>query len=134
VAVGAVNWYLKRWSAKGLVKVKKIGRWRWRYLLTPKAVAEKADLANRYFEASMRVYRRSRAAAKEVIRGVKAAGYDVVLIEGDSDISEIVSRTCLEMGLRCVAKESAASTEQEYPCVVAAGLDLRVVWPDSSQQ
>ena len=35
VAVGTVNWYIKRWSAKGYIKVKRIGRWRWRYLLAP---------------------------------------------------------------------------------------------------
>ena len=41
VAVGTVNWYLKRWSAKGYLKVKRIGRWQWRYLLTPQGMARK---------------------------------------------------------------------------------------------
>jgi hypothetical protein len=31
VAVGMVNWYLKRWTAKGTIKVKRIGRWQWCY-------------------------------------------------------------------------------------------------------
>jgi DNA-binding MarR family transcriptional regulator len=34
VAVGTVNWYLKRWSKKGYVKVSRINRWQWSYLLT----------------------------------------------------------------------------------------------------
>ena len=34
VAVGTVNWYLKRWSKKGYVKVSRMGRWNWHYLLT----------------------------------------------------------------------------------------------------
>ena len=33
VAVGTVNWLLKRLVSKGYVKVKRIGRWRWRYLV-----------------------------------------------------------------------------------------------------
>jgi hypothetical protein len=35
MAVGTVNWLLKRLTAKGYVKVKRIGQWHWRYLLTP---------------------------------------------------------------------------------------------------
>ncbi len=60
VAVGTVNWYLKRWTAKGYIKVKRIGRWRWRYLLTPQGMAEKSLLAKKYVEASMRIYRNTR--------------------------------------------------------------------------
>ena len=39
VAVGTVNWYLKRWSKKGYVKVSRMGRWNWHYLLTPEGMA-----------------------------------------------------------------------------------------------
>jgi len=59
VAVGTVNWYLKRWSKKGYVKIKRIGRWKWEYLLTPEGVARKAVLATQYVEASMSLYRSS---------------------------------------------------------------------------
>ena len=37
VAVGTVNWYLKRWAAKGYVKIRRIGRWRWRYVARRRA-------------------------------------------------------------------------------------------------
>ena len=79
VAVGTVNWYLKRWTAKGLVKVKRIGRWQWRYLLTPKGMAEKADLANRYFQASMRIYRQTRTDARQIL---DRAGIDDIRLSG----------------------------------------------------
>jgi len=42
VAVGTVNWLLKRLAAKGWIKIRRIGRWRWSYILTPKGLAEKA--------------------------------------------------------------------------------------------
>jgi len=44
VAVGTVNWLLKRLASKGFLKVRRIGRWKWRYLLTPRGMSEKARL------------------------------------------------------------------------------------------
>jgi DNA-binding MarR family transcriptional regulator len=37
VAVGTVNWHLKRLIAKGYVKVKRIERRKLKYIITPKA-------------------------------------------------------------------------------------------------
>lgn len=127
VAVGTVNWYIKRWTAKGYVKVKRIGRWRWRYLLTPQGLAEKADLANRYFQASMRIYRQTRAEAKRLLSEVQAAGYDSVVVEGEGDIAEIVELTCLEMGVRCIKQ---TETSNRFPRIVVTDLRLSSEWPD----
>lgn len=130
VAVGTVNWHLKRWSAKGLVKAKRMGRWRWRYLLTPQGMAEKADLANRYFQASMRIYRQSRADATRILERAKAAGYDTVVIVGDGDIAEIAELTCLELGVSSTREAKSAS---EFPQVVVEGLRLVAVWPEPDE-
>jgi len=54
VATGTVNWHLKRLAAKGYVKIKKIGRWRWRYLLTPQGNGIKLSYAAE--RNSIRVY------------------------------------------------------------------------------
>lgn len=131
VAVGTVNWYLKRWSAKGLVKAKRIGRWRWRYLLTPQGLAEKADLANRYFQASMRIYRQSRENATRVLESARAAGYDSVVIVGDGDIAEIVELTCLELG---VGSTRQAEGESNLPQIVVNGFQIEAVWPEPGQE
>lgn len=71
VAVGTVNWYLKRWSKKGDLKIKRIGRWQWNYLLTPKGMVRKDPLASEYIEASMALYRRTRTEAKRLLCWVK---------------------------------------------------------------
>jgi DNA-binding MarR family transcriptional regulator len=131
VAVGTVNWYLKRWSAKGLVVAKRIGRWRWRYLLTPQGMAEKADLANRYFQASMRIYRQSRMDAKRIILSAKASGYDTIVIVGDGDIAEIVELTCLELGLSSTRQ---AEAESNLPQIVVNGIQIEAVWPEPGQE
>lgn len=131
VAVGTVNWYLKRWSAKGLVKVKRIGRWRWRYLLTPQGMAEKADLTSRYFQASMRIYRQSRTDARQILDKAKASGYDTVVIVGDGDIAEIIELTCLEMG---VASTRDVFDKHKVPQIVVDGMQIAVVWPEAGEE
>ncbi len=60
VAVGTVNWYLKRLVAKGYVKVKRAERRKLRYILTPEGIALRAQLTLNYVENSMALYRRVR--------------------------------------------------------------------------
>jgi len=83
VAVGSVNWYLKRMVAKGYVKVKRMRRKRLRYLITPQGMAEEARLAYQYMQASLHVYREVRAEAKRLLEQVQAARYRGVRIESD---------------------------------------------------
>lgn len=127
VAVGTVNWYLKRWSAMGYVKMKRIGRWRWRYLLTPKGMSEKARLASKYVEASMRIYRRTREQAKDLLGQVREAGFKQVVINGDGDIAEIIELTCLEMEFQIIHDFNI-----DIPTIETDGLKLHIVWPDTN--
>jgi DNA-binding MarR family transcriptional regulator len=124
VAVGTVNWYLKRWTAKGFVKVKKIGRWRWRYLLTPQGLAEKSVLAKKYVEASMRIYRGTRTEAKALLFQVREAGYESVVIDGEGDIVDICQLTCLELGLNVVPAPA-----EDLPVLQVQAMSLTLAWP-----
>lgn len=123
VAVGTVNWYLKRWSNKGYVKVKRIGRWRWHYLLTPQGMAEKARLAGKFLEYSFALYRRTREQAKVLLGEVKGAGYGQVVLVAADDVAEICQLTCLELGVEVV-------DGGEVPRLVLHGRELKVVWPE----
>ena len=60
VAVGTVNWHLKRLVAKGYVKVKRAERKKLRYMITPEGVALRAKLTMAYVEQSMALYRDTR--------------------------------------------------------------------------
>jgi DNA-binding MarR family transcriptional regulator len=124
VAVGTVNWYLKRWAAKGYVKIKRIGRWRWRYLLTPTGMKEKTRLAGEYLEASMSVYRRTRSEAKRLLLQVKDAGYDQVRLQGEGDIAEIAELTCLELSMRILGH----SEDISVPVLMVNGTTLELIW------
>ena len=102
VAVGTVNWHLKRLVAKGYVKVKRAQRKKLRYIITPDGIALRARLTMNYVDQSMRLYRRVREQAKELLSGVHEAGYNSVKIEGDGDIAEICKLSCLEHGVTIV--------------------------------
>src|SRR4030067_783457 len=60
VAIGTVNWHLKRLVAKGYIKVKRAQRRKLRYIITPEGIALRARLTINYVETSMRLYRRTR--------------------------------------------------------------------------
>ena len=60
VAVGTVNWHLKRLISKGYVKVKRAQRRKLRYIITPEGIAFRAHLTVNYIETSLHLYRRTR--------------------------------------------------------------------------
>lgn len=96
VAVGSVNWYIKRLVNKGYIKVTKMQRRRLRYLITPKGISEKSRLTKEFMQASLRWYRVTREDSKQLLEQVTTAGYKTVCIEGDGDLAEIIYLTCLE--------------------------------------
>ena len=99
VAVGTVNWHLKRLIDKGYVKVKRAQRRKLRYIITPEGIALRARLTVNYIETSMRLYRRTRQRVRELLAEVQQAGYQQISITGDGDIADICRLTCLEQGI-----------------------------------
>lgn len=120
VAVGTVNWHLKRLVAKGYVKVKRAQRRKLRYIITPEGLAFRALLTVNYIETSMRLYRKTRQYVRELLTQVRVAGYDQVYIDGEGDIADICRLTCLEMGVR-VAERSAAAPDDRTPALEVIG-------------
>jgi len=99
VAVGTVNWHLKRLVAKGYVKVKRAQRRKLRYIITPEGIAFRARLTVNYIEQSMQLYRLVRERVREALIEIKMAGYNTVRIHGDGDIADICRLTCIEQGI-----------------------------------
>jgi DNA-binding MarR family transcriptional regulator len=128
VAVGSVNWYLKRLIGKGYVKVRQMQRRRLRYLVTPQGLAEKARLTQAYMQASLQLYRQTRAWAQSLLSEVLESGYDAVRVEGDGDLADICRLTCLEQGVRMAPDEDANRT----PALVIDGMQLSLRWPQES--
>ena len=113
VAVGTVNWHLKRLIAKGYVKVKRADRKKLRYIITPEGIALRARLAVDYVERSFSIYRRTRQRVREFLSQVKEAGHDRVRILGKGDVVDICRLTCLEQGIEIVTGDDAPTLQVE---------------------
>ena len=139
VAVGTVNWHLKRLIAKGYVKVRRAERKKLKYIITPEGIAHRARLTVDYIEQSMLLYRNTRQQASDLTREIKRAGYNTVRIDGGADgtwdndnaakgnatftdIVDICRLTCLEQGLTIVDKDGA-------PCLQVRGWKLSLMMP-----
>ncbi len=103
VAVGTVNWHLKRLVAKGYVKVKRAERRKLRYILTPEGIALRARLTVQYVERSMTLYRQARQEARQALLQARHKGYRSVRIDGKGDIADVCRLTCLELGMPVAA-------------------------------
>jgi DNA-binding MarR family transcriptional regulator len=125
VAVGTVNWHLRRLIEKGYVKVKRAQRRKLRYIITPEGLAFRARLTINYIEQSMRLYRRTRQRVLELLMEVQQAGYRSVRIAGQGDIAEICRLTCLEQGIS-VSEDGAIPTLQIEGTKVRLQLDEEI--------
>lgn len=113
VAVGTVNWHLKRLIAKGYVKVKRAERKKLRYIITPEGIALRARLAVDYVERSFSLYRKTRQRVREYLSQIQNAGYDRVRIIGKGDVADICRLTCLEQGISVVNDKDAPALQVE---------------------
>jgi DNA-binding MarR family transcriptional regulator len=121
VAVGTVNWHLKRLISKGYVKVKRAQRRKLRYIITPEGIALRARLTINYVETSMRLYRRTRQHVLDLLAEVKQAGYDRVRIQGEGDIADVCRLTCLEQGFTVIESTGV-------PVLEVNGTKVHLLW------
>jgi DNA-binding MarR family transcriptional regulator len=119
VAVGTVNWHLKRLIAKGYVKVKRAQRRKLRYIITPEGIAFRARLTVNYIDQSMQLYRLVRERVREELLNVKRAGCNAVRIDAEGDIADICRLTCLELGI-------SVSDSPDVPLIEIRGLKVLI--------
>ena len=121
VAVGTVNWHLKRLVAKGYVKVRRVERRKLRYLITSEGIALQARLALDYIQSSMELYRLIRNRMTCALQQVKQAGYSAIRLEGNGDVAEICRLTCLEQGV-----EVLDDGHSQVPLLQILGLKIMI--------
>ncbi|MDR3574602.1 MAG: winged helix-turn-helix transcriptional regulator [Anaerolineaceae bacterium] len=102
VAVGTINWHLKRLVAKGYVKVRRAERRKLLYIITPEGLALRAHLTVDYIQNSFRLYRLIRERMVEALNEVRQAGFEQVRLDGSGDVADICHLTCLEQGVAVV--------------------------------
>lgn len=130
IGVGTVNWHIKRLTNKGLVKIKRIGQWSWRYILTPKGMKEKARLTKNYISNSMELYRETRAEAQKLLQEARGEGYERIGIKGGNDLVDVCRLTSIEEGLEVVDSDIPQDYEEEdLPIIEIDGRELTLNLP-----
>ncbi len=99
IAVGSVNWYIKRLVQRGWVKVSHLDRTRLKYDLTPEGMAVFTQRAVLYARDSLSVYSDFRNKAKKLVAQLKEQGVSRVYLDGDDSMMDILRLTCMEGGL-----------------------------------
>lgn len=120
VAVGTINWHLKRLIDKGYVKVRRAERRKLRYIITPEGIALRASLAYDYIQTSMRLYRLVRERSLKAIQQLRKSGFNQVRIIGDGEVAEICRLTCLEQNIDIV------ENDEKTPIIRIAELKIHV--------
>ena len=111
VAVGTVNWHLKRLVEKGYVKVKRAERKKLRYIITPEGLALRARLTVDYIERSFDLYRKTRQRVKTHLTAIRDAGYTQVCLIGEGDVADICRLSCLEQDIEIVKNDNVPVLE-----------------------
>lgn len=130
VAVGTVNWHLKRLVAKGYVKVKRAQRKKLRYIITPSGMALRARLTVEYIDRSFQLYRDTRTKVTELLEVVKSQGYEQVRIDarakGPDDVLDVCRLTCLEHNIKVVE-------DGQVPVLQVRGANVALAQPEKEK-
>ncbi len=127
VAVGTVNWHLKRLIEKGAIKVKRATRRKLRYIITTEGLALRARLTLDFVQQSFKLYRLMRSRAQAIIPQIKEAGFQAVRIQASGDAEDVIRLTCLE-------NQIAVLDDAELPTITMQGLKLVLIMPKESAQ
>jgi len=117
IAVGSVNWYIKRLIHRGWVKVSHLDRTRLKYDLTSEGMTVFTQRALLYARDSLKIYGKFRKMAKMLVKELKQKGIHQVNIEGNDEVMDILRLTCIEEGIHIAESASGVvlrAEGQEY--------------------
>lgn len=125
VAIGTVNWHIKRLIAKGYIKARRVERRKLRYVVTPEGLALRARLTLDFIQNSFRMYRLVRERSIDAIMQIEEAGYSNIFLDGEGDVADICRLTCLEKGIHITDEKDHA------PILRVQGLKVFVEWEET---
>jgi len=126
IAVGSVNWYIKRLVHRGWVKVSHLDRTRLKYDLTPEGMAVFTQRALSYARDSLKTYSDFRIKAKKVVNELVQRGIKQAYLEGDDALIDILRLTCIEAGIQLLESPGSVILRvngQEYCIIITAELN-----------
>lgn len=120
IAVGSVNWYIKRLIHRGWVKVSHLDRTRLQYDLTPEGMRVFSKRALLYMRDSLKVYVSLRDKAKSLVSELKERGITEVHLQGNDEVMDILRLTCIESGIHLLDQPDSVILK-------SAGQDYKVI-------
>jgi DNA-binding MarR family transcriptional regulator len=103
VALGTVNWHLKRCMRKGYIKVQEVPLKRYAYYITPAGFEEKSRLTLEYIRSSFKLFRRARRDFSELLVEVSSAGHRKAILVGRGDLAEAALLSATDSAVSIVA-------------------------------
>lgn len=137
IALGSVNWYLKRCINKGLIKISQASFKRYMYYLTPQGMDEKGRLIAQYLKWSLDFFRMGREESSAILaRCALQRKLDIVLA-GNSDLAEIFIMSAVDSPVRIhmiYEKDHKESSRLRIPITGTLPADARTyILTDLSQ-
>jgi DNA-binding MarR family transcriptional regulator len=120
IAVGSVNWYIKRLLQRGWIKVSHLDRTRLKYDLTTEGMKVFTQRAVLYARDSLKVYGTIRQKAKSFVSDLKQQGISEAFLDGEDELIDILRLTCIESGMHLLEKPNGVVLKvvgQDYTMV-----------------
>lgn len=89
INVASINFALKKLTKRGLVKMLGVNPRRIRYILTPKGITEKTQIAYKFFDRNFHFYKAVRKDVENKINSIPFQGRNSVAIYGVTDLMEM---------------------------------------------
>lgn len=119
VAIGTVNWHIKRLVEKGFVKVKRARRRKLRYIITPEGIALRARLTLDYIQQSFKLFRHIRKRVLTLLIQLEAMDIHIVRLEAEGDVADVCRLTCMEQHFTLTENPDA-------PVLIVDGIKVRL--------
>ncbi len=103
IAVGSVNWYIKRLISRGWIKVSRLDRTRLKYDLTSEGMKIFSQRALMYARDSLKVSKSLRDKASALVTDLKQRGLESIYLYGNDEIMDILRLTCIEHQIEIAA-------------------------------
>jgi len=119
VAIGTINWHIKRLVEKGFVKVKRARRRKLRYIITPEGIALRARLTVDYIQQSFKLFRHIRERVTALLKKLEEMDIHAVRLVATGDVADVCRLTCME-------QHFTLTDNPDAPTLIVDGLKVRL--------
>ena len=127
VNVASVNFALKRLITKGFIKMIGINPRRIKYIVTPRGLKEKSELAYKFFDRNCPFYKDVRSGIEAMVQEVSNGKSTKVAICGKNQLSEITVLAIQNMGLELVGIFNGKGSKEGEKFLGHEGYELKTL-------